>query len=158
MKLAKTIQLDVSDKHIYEHRANPQEWAIVGTFYYMNSDPNNWSKKNKFAFQSAWLGLTSYGNSTFVQVTEIIEYEYHLIIESLAKYLVERYNAPSIEDAKYASKKEIDDMTALCDHPPGTLLSVERSLVENGIKEKIRVIKPIKKQRGGKAWSTSQDE
>ena len=158
MKLAKTIQLDVSDNHIFEHPANPQEWAIAGTFSFVDSDPDNWSRKHKFAFQSAWLGLKSYGNSTFVQVTEIPIKEYEFIIISLAKHLVEKYNAPSLEDAKQASKQEIDDMAALCNHPQGTLLSIERSLVKNGIKERARVIKPTKERSKAKVWNISQDE
>ena len=158
MKLAKTIQLDVSDNHIFEHPANPQEWAIAGTFSFVGSDPDNWSRKHKFAFQSAWLGLKSYGNSTFVQVTEIPIKEYEFIINSLAKHLVEKYNAPSLEDAKQASKQEIDDMAALCNHPQGTLLSIERSLVENSIKERTRVIKPTKERSKAKVWNISQDE
>jgi hypothetical protein len=158
MKLAKTIQFDVSDNHIFEHPANPQEWAIAGTFSFVDSDPDNWSRKHKFAFQSAWLDLKSYGNSTFVQVTEIPIKEYEFIINSLAKHLVEKYNAPSLEDAKQASKQEIDDMAALCNHPQGTLLSIERSLVENGIKERTRVIKPTKERSKAKVWNISQDE
>ena len=158
MKLSKTIQLDVSDNHIFEHPANPQEWAIAGTFSFVDSDPDNWSRKHKFAFQSAWLGLKSYGNSTFVQVTEIPIKEYEFIISSLAKHLVEKYNAPSLEDAKQASKQEIDNMAALCNHPQGTLLSIERSLVENGIKERTRVIKPTKERSKAKVWNISQDE
>jgi hypothetical protein len=46
----------------------------------------------------------------------------------------------------------------LCDHSPGTLLSIERSLVENGIKERTRVIKPKKGGGDGKVWNISHDE
>ena len=158
MNLAKTIQLDISDNHIYEHPANPQEWAIAGTFSFVGSDPDNWSKKHRFAFQSAWLGLKNYGNSTFVQITEIPKHEYELIIVSLAEHLIKNYNAPSMEDAINASKKEIDDMAVLCDHSLGTLLSIERSLVENGIKERTRVIRPTKEPGEGEVWNISHDE
>ena len=152
MKLAKTIQLDVSDNHIYDHPANPEEWAIAGTFTFLDGGADHWSRKYRFAFQSSWLGLKSYGNSTFVQITKIPKHEYEFIIGSLAKHLIDKYNAPNVVEAKHASKKEIDDMALLCNHPSGTLLTIERSLVENGIKERTRVIKPTKERRSAKAW------
>ena len=158
MKLAKTIQLDISDNNIYEYPANPQEWAVAGTFSFVDSDPDSWSKKDKFAFQSAWLGLKSFGNSTLVQITDIPKNEYEIIIASLAEYLIEKHNAPSMEEATRASKKEIDDMAVLCEHLPGTLLSIERSLVENGIKERTRVIRPTKKRDSGNIWNISPDK
>tara|TARA_B100001142_G_scaffold148358_1_gene149280 strand:+ start:706 stop:1185 length:480 start_codon:yes stop_codon:yes gene_type:complete len=156
MKLAKTIQLDVSDNHIYDHPANPEEWAIAGTFTFLDGEPDHWSRKYRFAFQSSWLGLKSYGNSTFVQITKIPKHEYEFIIGSLAKHLIDKYNAPNIVEAKNASKKEIDDMALLCNHPSGTLLTIERSLVENGIKERTRVIKPTKERRSAKAWDIGE--
>ena len=79
------------------------------------------------------------------------------IIGSLAKHLIDKYNAPNIVEAKHASKKEIDDMALLCNHPSGTLLTIERSLVENGIKERTRVIKPPKERRSAKAWDIGKN-
>ena len=64
MKLAKTIQLDTSDENIFEVAANPNEWAISGTFTFVDGNPDTWPKKHQFAFQSAWLGLPSFGCST----------------------------------------------------------------------------------------------
>jgi hypothetical protein len=158
MKLAKTIQLDVSDNNIFLYPAKPEEWAITGTFAFVDSDPNEWSKKYTFAFQSAWLGLVSYGNSTFVQVTKISKTEYEYLIESLAEHLVEKYCAPTLRDARQAAKNEIDDMIALCSHPTGTLLSIERSLVKNGIKEQTRILKPRKEPSTPKVWDISSKD
>jgi hypothetical protein len=156
MKLAKTIQLDVSDNNLFECPAKPQEWAITGTFTFIDSDPEHWSRKHTFAFQSAWLGLNSYGNSTFVQVATISNYDHEFLIGSLAEYLIEKYHAPSMQDAKLAAKKEINDMIDLCAHPTGTLLSIERSLVENGIRERTRIIKPPGEYPDKKVWDVSE--
>ena len=154
MKLAKTIQLDVSDNNVFPCPAKTNEWAITGTFSFVDTDPNEWSKKYTFAFQSSWMGLNSYGSSTFVQVTNLSINEYNSLIKSLAEHLIEKYHAPSLKDAMQASKNEIDDMIALCDHPTGTLLSIERSLVENGIKERTRVINPSGGNYDKKVWYT----
>ena len=46
MRLAKTIQLDTSDENIFEVSANPNEWAISGTFTFVDGNPDSWPKKN----------------------------------------------------------------------------------------------------------------
>ena len=71
MKLAKTIQLDVSDTHVFERVAEVGEWAITGTFSFVDIDPSNWTSKQQLAFRTAWLGIGSFGHSTFVQVVEM---------------------------------------------------------------------------------------
>jgi hypothetical protein len=49
-------------------------------------------------------------------------------------------------------------MILLCNHPSGTLLSIEGSLVENGIKERTRGIKPTKKQGRIKVWDIAKKQ
>ena len=45
MKLAKTIQLDVSDNNVFPCPAKTNEWAITGTFSFVDTDPNEWSSR-----------------------------------------------------------------------------------------------------------------
>jgi hypothetical protein len=52
MRHAKSIQLDVSYTLVFEYPTNSQEWIISETFSFADSDPENWSKKPKFALQS----------------------------------------------------------------------------------------------------------
>ena len=156
MKLAKTIQLDVSDTHVFERPAKPQEWAISGTFAFVDSEPENWPKKQKFSFQSAWLSIETFGNATFVQVAEISEEEREFMTRALASYLIERYNAPSSSEANKAAKYEIDDMATLCVHPTGTLLTIERFFSDKGIEEKIRAVKPGNNPLTAKAWAVEK--
>ena len=158
MKLAKTIQLDISDTHVFDNPAVVHEWAISGTFAYVDSDPSDWSRKQQLAFRTAWLGIGSFGNSTFVQVTEISEQEYKLAIQTLAKYLIEEYNAPSQEVATEAARQEIDDMATLCNHPPGTLLAIERAITGQNITENTRVLTPADKPAPAKIWTISEDD
>ena len=157
MKLAKSVQLDSSDTQVFEHPAKVGEWAIAGTFAFVDSDPADWSSKQQLAFRTAWLGIGSFGHSTFVQATEISTQEYEQALQSLAVYLVDEFNAPSREAAILAARQEIDDMSSLCDHPPGTLLSIERSFTEDQITEKTRVLIPADKLAQSKIWTIVED-
>jgi hypothetical protein len=158
MKLAKTIQLDVSDTHVFERPAEVGEWAITGTFAFVDSDPSNWSSKQQLAFRTAWLGIDSFGNSTFVQVVEMDTPEYEQAIQTLSTYLTDVYNAPSQEAAQQAAQQEIDDMVTMCDHPMGTLLSIERSIDEQGITEKTSVMAPSGSTSHTKIWAIVEDD
>ena len=158
MKRAKTIQLDISDTHAFDHPAEVHEWAISGTFAFVDSDPADWSRKQQLAFRTAWLGIGSFGNSTFVQVTEISTQEYEQILQTLAVYLTEQYNAPGQEAATRAARREIDDMVALCDHPPGTLLAIERAINRKNITEKTRVLTPSDKPALANIWTIVEDD
>ena len=158
MKLAKTIQLDVSDTHVFERAAEVGEWAITGTFAFVDSDPSNWSGKQQLAFRAAWLGIGSFGNSTFVQVVEISTHEYEQAVQTLAMHLAEIYNAPSPEAATRAARQEIDDMAAMCDHPPGTLLAIERAIAEQNITEKTCVLAPSDESAQAKIWTLVEDD
>ena len=142
MKLAKTLQIDVSDTHVFDRVAEVGEWAITGTFAYIDSDPSSWSSKKQLAFRTGWLGIGSFGYSTFVQTTVISTQQFTQTLQILAAYLNEEYNAPSQEAATMAARQELDDMANLCDHPPGTLLAIERTITEQNISEITRIIPP----------------
>ncbi len=158
MKLAKTIQLDVSDTHVFERPAAVGEWAITGTFAFVDGDPADWSGKRQLAFRAAWLGIGSFGNSTFVQVAELSTHEYEQAIATLAAYLAENYNAPGPEAAARAARQEIDDMIALCDHPPGTLLTIERAISDRKITEKTLVLTRPGEPARAKTWTLVEDD
>lgn len=158
MKLAKTIQLDVSDSHVFERPAEAGEWAITGTFTFVDSDPATWSNKQQLAFRAAWLGIGSFGYSTFVQVADISTDAYEQAVQALALYLAEFHNAPSGEAAARAARQEIDDMITLCDHPPGTLLAIERAIADDNITEKTSVLAPPREAGHAKIWAIVEDD
>ena len=158
MKLAKTIQFDISDTQIFERAAAVQEWAISGTFSFVDSDPDAWPRKQRLAFRTSWLGIGSFGNSTFVQVADISASEYEQAIEVLAKYLVQKFNAPNPEAAAEAARQEIDDMATLCNHPPGTLLAIEREITGQNITDRTRVLKPADKSPHSRIWTIVEDD
>ncbi len=158
MKLAKTIQLDVSDSHVFERPAEVGEWAITGTFAFVDSDPAAWSGKQQLAFSAAWLGIGSFGYSTFVQVAALSTHEYEQAVRTLALHLAEFYNAPSREAAARAARQEIDDMITMCDHPPGTLLAIERAIADENITEKTSVLAPPREAGHAKIWAIVDDD
>ena len=140
MKLAKTVQLDISDTQVFELPAKVGEWAIAGTFTFVDSNPDMWTNKQQLAFRTAWLGIGSFGYSTFVQATEISSSEYEMLLHTLTAHLAKEYGAPNMDAAKEAAKLEINDMTTLCNHTPGTLLAIERTISGDNILEKTRII------------------
>ena len=158
MKLAKTIRLDISDTQVFERVAEVGEWAVAGTFAFVDGDPADWSGKRRLAFRAAWLAIGSFGNSTFVQVVDISAAEYEQAVRTLALHLAEVYGAPSQEDAARAARREVDDMAALCDHPPGSLLSIERDMADRDITEKISVLAPPDEPALAKSWTLVEDD
>ena len=142
-QLARTIRLDDSDLNVFDPAAEPGEWAISGAFAFSDFTADDLTGKNRQAFANGWLGLESFGRSTFVAVAPITEAEVAALTDALAAHFVSRYGAPSLEAALPVAAGEIRQMQELCaDHAPNTLMVVERELEDVGIREKIRVIKP----------------
>lgn len=158
MKLPRTIRLDPSDTNVFALAAAPGEWAVTGTFAFVDATPEQMDNKTQLAFKSGWLGLSSFGFSTFVQVTVVPEGEDEAAARSLATHLFEDYGAPDMLMALTAAKSEIAYAASLCDQPAGTLLAIEREMTEDGITEKIRVM-PRPDEDGGHAqiWSLTED-
>lgn len=141
MKFARTITLDESDSRIFETCATPGEWAISGTFEFSNLKEEQIEGKQKQAFTNGWMGLTTFGRSTFVGVTSILDEEYDNLITILANKFVKDYGAPNIYSAIPVAKEEIEFMNSICEeHPDNTLLMVSREITAKGIREKFRHI------------------
>lgn len=154
MKLPRTIRLDPSDARVFHAPTEPGEWAVTGTFQFVDAVPDDMDNKMQLAFKSGWMGLSSFGHSTFVQVTVAPESEVDTVTRNLATHLFQRYGAPDMLAAMDAAKGEIAYAGSLCDHPAGTLLAIEREMSEDGISERIRVM-PRDDEEGGHAriWS-----
>ena len=141
MKFARTITLDESDSRIFETCATPGEWAISGTFEFSNLKEEQIEGKQKQAFTNGWMGLTTFGRSTFVGVTSILDEEYNNLITILANKFVKDYGAHNIHTAIPVAKEEIEFMNSICEeHPDNTLLMVSREITAKGIREKFRHI------------------
>jgi hypothetical protein len=139
LKFPRTIRLDPSDTFVFERAAEPGEWAVSGAFVFWNQDPATLGQKLRVALRSGFLGIDSLGWSTLAIVTEA---DRQAMVERLAGRLLEKFGAPDLAAARLVAEDEVAFAASLCDHPPQTLLAMQRS-VENGeIRERFRTLKP----------------
>lgn len=142
LKFPRTIRMDPSDTFVFDRAAEPGEWAVSGAFVFWNRDLAVLGPKQRVALRSGFLGIDSLGWSTLAVVTEATEAERQAMIDRLAGQLLEKFGAPDADAARLAAGEEIAFAASLCEHPPQTLLAVQRS-VENGeIRERFRTLKP----------------
>lgn len=142
-QFARVMRLDDSDLNVFDIAADIGEWAISGAFAFSDWTEADLTGKQRQAFANGWLGLDTFGRSTFVAVAPITPAELEGLTQALAQHFVQRYGAPSPEAALPVADQEIRQMQEMCeDHAPNTLMVVERELEDVGIREKIRVIKP----------------
>jgi hypothetical protein len=142
LKFPRTIRLDPSDTFVFERAAEPGEWAVSGAFVFWNQDPASLGQKQRVALRSGFLGIDSLGWSTLAIVTEATEADRQAMVGRVATQLLEKFGAPDLAAARLAAEEEVAFAASLCDHPPQTLLAVQRS-VENGeIRERFRTLKP----------------
>ena len=140
MRFPKTVQLDLSDWQVFERTAEPGELAVSGAFAFADADPEALSGKPAQAFRNGLLGIETFGRSTFVMVGEIDRGAYEGAVERLAAHFVAEYGAPDLAAARPAAEEEAAFAAGLCDHPVGTLITVERSFGPDGIVERFRAI------------------
>jgi hypothetical protein len=145
VKLIRTIRLDASDTFVFENAAEPGEWAVSGAFVFWNSDPAALEGKARTAFRSGFLGISTLGWSTLVQIVEASEDDRLAVIDTLAKQLAANFGAPSIDDAVVAAKEEIAFVESLCNQPQDTLIAVHRTFEDGAVRESFRTLRP----RGG---------
>lgn len=158
MKFARTIRLDHSDALVFPYAADPEEWAITGTFAFAAADPAAWNGKEQLAFRSGWLGTGSFGRSTFVQVAVMPQTQAEDLARRLAGHLFEHYSAPDMLAASDAARQEIADMADLCNHPAGTLLGIEREITDAGIAERIRVVPSPDEPEHARIWTLEPED
>lgn len=142
LKFPRTIRLDPSDTFVFERAAEPGEWAVSGAFVFWHSDLAALGPKQRVALRSGFLGIDSFGWSTLAIVTEATEAEREAMIERLAGQLKDKFGAPDLNAAREAAAQEIAFAASLCEHPPQTLLAVQRTVEDGEIRERFRTLKP----------------
>lgn len=158
MKFPRSIRLDSSDLNVFHRAAEPGEWAVPGSFAFIERDPAGFSNKDKIAFQGGWLGTQSFGWSSLVEVAEIDAPSLLDVVGRLARHFVEEYGAPSIAEAMPAARAEADYAASLCTRKAYTLLSLERDFSDEGIVERFRVIKPDRAREHARIWEILPDD
>ena len=141
MRFPRVIRLDDSDSQVYENPAIPGEWAVPGSFVFLDVDPDTLNGKQIQAFHRGFLGTKSLGWSTLVTIAEISDEEYQVAIESLATYFMQQGGAPDRTAALTAAREEAVFAASLCDHEIHTLLTLERKAEGESIIENFRVVR-----------------
>ncbi len=141
MKLVRTIRLDPSDDFVFEHAAAAGEWAVSGAFAFWDGDAATLTGKARAAFRSGFLGVASLGRATLAEIVEAGATDHDALVEALARQLVAAFGAPDDAQARAAAREEVGFAAALCEHPPGTLIAVHRTLDQGEIREQFRTLR-----------------
>lgn len=158
MRVPKTVQLDLSDWQVFERVAEPGELAVSGAFAFADSDPDMLAGKSAQAFRNGFLGLDSFGRSTFVMVGEIEQDAFEDAVARLAAHFVAEYGAPDMATARAAAADEAAFAAGLCEYPVGTLITVERSFGPEGIVERFRTVDRSDDTDHAKIWEIVADD
>jgi len=153
VKLLKTIRLDPSDTFVFERAAEPGEWAVPGTFAFAYADPASLQGKARAAFRAGFLGVSSLGWSTLVQVVETDAAGRADAVEQLAQRLVDHFGAPGLEAARAAAEDEVTFAESLCDHDADTLIALHRICEKGDIREAFRTLKKRADSKSFRAFS-----
>jgi hypothetical protein len=158
MKLLRTIRLDTSDTFVFDHAAEPGEWAVSGAFAFWAGDPATLRGKARVAFRSGFLGIDSLGWSTLVQIVEASADERARVLETLAARLVSHFGAPDMTAARAAAEEEVAFAESLCDPPPDTLIAVHRTVDDGKTRETFRTLRPRHGEKPARAFAFMQVE
>jgi hypothetical protein len=153
MKLLRTIRLDASDTFVFEKAAEPGEWAVSGAFAFWNRDAASLEGKARSAFRSGFLGVSSLGWSTLVQIVAANDEDRRDVVDTLARQLVARFGAPTIEEALVAAEEEVAFAETLCSQPQDTLVAVHRTFEDGAVKESFRTLRPRSGPKPARAFS-----
>ena len=67
---------------MFEPAAEPGEWAVSGAFVFWNRDATSLQGKARSAFRSGFLGVSTLGRSTLVQIVEANEEDRRAVVTS----------------------------------------------------------------------------
>ena len=141
MRLPRAIQLDHSDRSVFDVAAEPGEWAVPGSFSFLAGGPALTGKR-RAAFANGFLGLSSFGWTTLVTVERASEADVADVTAALAAHFVADHGAPSLAAAQAVAQREVAFANSICDHPPGTILAISRRFDGETLVEQFKTITP----------------
>lgn len=153
MKLLRTIRLDPSDTFVFEKAAEPGEWAVSGAFVFWQRDPAALEGKARSAFRGGFLGVSTLGWSTLVQIVEASDADRANVVEMLAQQLIHNFGAPDLPSAAAAAEDEVAFVESLCTQPQDTLIAVHRAFEDGAVRESFRTLRPRNGQKPARAFS-----
>lgn len=163
MKLLRTVRFDASDTFVFERAAEPDEWAVSGAFAFAHLTASEVTGKSRQAFSNGFLGLASFGRSTFATVSEASTAECNTAEQALARHFFAAWGAPSLDAALVPAREEVAFVADLCREVAiNTVFTVRRSWNEDGtVKEEFRSLKPPSledQHANARIWSVVDDE
>jgi len=153
MKLLRTIRLDPSDTFVFETAAAPGEWAVSGAFVFWGSEPTALEGKARTAFRSGFLGVSTLGWSTLVQIVEASEADRANLVDMLAQRLIEHFGAPDSTAARAAAEDEVAFAESLCTQPKDILVAVHRAYEDGAVRESFRTLRPRNGEKPARAFT-----
>lgn len=149
--------MDASDVNVFELAAEPGEWAVTGTFLFVDDMPDTMLRKRKLAFASGWLGVESFGWSSLVQVSHTDDDTYNATVRAVAGHLFKNFGAPDMLAALKAAGEVVEEAAVLCEaQDAGTILAVQRDADLTGIAERVRVVNKTESMHAP-VWSIADD-
>jgi hypothetical protein len=125
---------------VFERAAEPGEWAVSCAFAIWGDDPMKLEGKARSAVRGGFLGVSSLGWWTLVQIVEASQAERARLVEVLAQRLVENFGASDIEAAR-ATEEEVAFVESLCRKLQHTLIAVQRSYEDGAVRETFSTLK-----------------
>jgi Family of unknown function (DUF6505) len=153
VKLLRTIRLDLSDTFVFEKAAEPGEWAVSGAFVFWDRDASTLEGKARSAFRGGFLGVSSLGWSTLVQIVDASDADRANVVEVLARQLIDNFGAPDLPTAAAAAEDEIAFVESLCTQPQDTLIAVHRNFEDGAVRESFRTLRPRDGAKPARAFS-----
>ena len=137
----------------------PDEWAVSGGFEFSDIAPSDLIGKTRQAFANGFLGLPSFGRSTFAVVGEMDETDRDEVTDGLARHFVEAYGAPDVVAALPVARDEVEFVLDLCsERPVNTVFTVRRVLEEGQVREEFREITPPSEPGHARIWEVAEDD
>ncbi len=159
MKCLRVVRFDHSDDHVFAEAAASGEWAVSGAFAFADDDEEALTGKRRQAFANGFLGVPSFGRSTFATVSEMDREEHDRLVDRLAQHFVDAYSAPDLEAARPAALEEIGFVSDMCaEKSVNTVFTVRRVIAEEGIREEFREIAAPKTPDHARIWDVVEDE
>lgn len=159
MKLPRVVRFDDTDARVFELAAEDGEWAVPGGFEFTGDTTETLVGKRRQAFANGFLGLASFGRSTFVAVASSDETTRRRLADVLARHFVDRYGAPGLDAALPVAEEELAFAAELCaDYEPGTTLSVVRELGPDGVREAFRRVAAAEPGAVQSIWSMFDED
>lgn len=160
MKLPRTIRFDDSDTRVFDHAAQPDEWAVSGSSLFGDVPADALAGKLRQAFANGFLGTATLGHATFVIVASATKATVETMTSDLTRLLVERLGAPSLAEAESVAEAEVAFVMELCrELEVGRILAVSRSESgDGGISEQFHLVDaPREVSHDIRLWGVDDD-